>query len=61
MGKSILEKLPPLEEVERAISLRQREARLLRAIRDALRRRRAQEEAASVGRDMRQQGAGGVR
>ncbi len=45
MQPDVLDRLPTLDEVERAISLRSRENRLLRTLRDALRRRQAQERA----------------
>lgn len=43
---SILEQLPTLEEVEREIARKMREQRLLRAVRDALKKKHNHDQAA---------------
>ena len=48
MQPDVLDRLPALDEIERAISLRAREARLLRTLRDALRRRQAKSGQSSI-------------
>ena len=45
MAETVVDRLPSVEDVEREIARHRREASLLRAIRDALRRRQLQEKA----------------
>lgn len=47
MSDSVVEKLPTIEEVERELSKNARDARMLRSLRDMLRRKQDRERAAA--------------
>ena len=56
MAETVVDRLPSVEDVEREIARHRREASLLRAIRDALRRRQSQEKASEYFRRQNESG-----